>query len=359
MNIYDLKEVQIVIPPNKSVQKLYWELTGECNLHCDMCFRHGYPEPLGSMNDQLIDRICQEIDTLPALKEIVLGGIGEPFLHPRLPDVIRFAKQRGKTVSITSNGTFSAAQVDLIVEQHLDHLYLSFETGEIGHANEALVFDLAKRIDRRKKAAGVSEPTIHLLMVVTSNNIRDLHEIEPRLRECGINSIFMSNLLTSSPEHRHLVLYPQPEPLEIKQFKSELLKKVLLDKTRCSVPKFEIKTDRYCEFIEQDALVVRWDGAVAPCYRFLHTGTEFIEGRRKEIRACTFGQVMDESLLEIWNRRDYAWFRYLVRNSSFPSCIDCQFKDGCEFIKSTVSDCWGNENSCADCLWSRGIIRCP
>jgi radical SAM protein with 4Fe4S-binding SPASM domain len=169
----------------------------------------------------------------------------------------------------------------------------------------------------------------------------------------------MSNLLTTDPEHRQLVLYSHPEPAEIKQFKSELLKKVLLAKTRCSVPKFEIKTDRYCEFIEQNALVVRWDGAIAPCYRFLHTATEFVEGRRKEIHACIFGNVQHESVLDIWNQRDYAWFRYQVHNSSFPSCIDCQLKDGCEFIKSTISDCWGNENSCADCLWSRGIIRCP
>jgi radical SAM protein with 4Fe4S-binding SPASM domain len=196
-------------------------------------------------------------------------------------------------------------------------------------------------------------------MVVTQQNIKDLSRIATRLRGNGIHTLFLSNLLPVSPNQKEQTLYPGKEPDELRQFRAERLQKVLLDKIRCSVPKFEIQTERFCEFVEQKSLVVRWDGAVSPCYRFLHSSVEYCDGRRKDIKAATFGNLTDKSLLEIWNNRDYAWFRYQVHNSIYPSCIDCQLKDGCQFIKSTESDCWGNENSCSDCLWARGIIRCP
>jgi Fe-coproporphyrin III synthase len=359
MNVYDLKDSQITIKPSDSVRKLYLELTSECNFDCEMCFRHSFLTSFGSMTDDSLARVLREIRSLPRLEEVVLGGIGEPMMHPSFPQVVNELKSMGLKISITSNGALVAPHIDLLVENKVNALYLSFETGAIGHSNESLIVDLARSIDKRKKELQSSTPAVHLSMVVTRNNIKDLERVTEVLRGIGISTVFMSNLLPSSDKHERLTLYPNPEPDEIKNFKNCLLQNVLLEKTRCTAPKFEILTERFCEFVEQDAMVIRWDGEIAPCYRFLHSGSEFVQGRHKEIKSCTFGNVQEASLLEIWNDRNYAWFRFLVHHSIYPSCIDCPLKDGCEFIKTTEADCWGNENTCADCLWSRGIVRCP
>jgi Fe-coproporphyrin III synthase len=359
MHVFNLKDSQVIIRPSDAVKKVYLELTSECNFDCDMCFRHGFSMSFGTMPVDTLTRVLNEIRMLPWLEEVVIGGIGEPLLHPAFPEVVTELKKKGLKVSITSTGALAIPHIDLLVENHVDALYLSFETGDIGHTNEDVILDLARQLEQRKKAMESSTPAVHLSMVVTRSNIKDLERLANTIRGIDISTIFMSNLLPTDVSHESLSLYLKPEPAEIRQFRNRLFQKVLLEKTKCTVPKFEIRTERFCEFVEQNALVIRWDGDIAPCYRFLHTSREIVEGRQKEIKACTFGNIRQTSLLDIWNDRSYAWFRFMVHHSIYPSCIDCPLKDGCEFIKSTESDCWGNENSCADCLWSRGIVRCP
>ena len=116
----------------------------------------------------------------------------------------------------------------------------------------------------------------------------------------------------------------------------------------------------YCYFIENNAAVVRYDGAIAPCYRLLHEGgKEFIKDRCQELEAKSFGNINDEDIVSIWNKRDYLWFRFVVNNALYPSCTDCQFYEGCDYLRDTHSDCWGNSPSCGNCLWARRILICP
>jgi Fe-coproporphyrin III synthase len=359
MNVYDLKDSQIIIKESDDVRKLYLELTSECNFDCEMCFRHGFTDSFGFMDKEVLGKVLSEIKSLPRLEEVVIGGIGEPLMHPRFQQVIEQLKQRNIKLSVTSNGGLAGPHVDFMIEQKVDNIYLSFETGDIGHANETYIFDLARTFERRKKELNARLPSIHFSMVATHHNIADLDRVAESLRGAGVSTVFMSNLLPTHESHESLSLYLKPEPEVITLFKNRLLQKALLERTRCTTPKFEIQTERFCDFVEKNAMVIRWDGKIAPCYRFLHSAEEYVEGRRKEIKACLFGDVSNQPLLDIWNDRNYAWFRFQVHHSIYPSCIDCPLKDGCEFIKSTESDCWGNEHSCADCLWSRGIIRCP
>lgn len=359
MNRYELTDSQVIIKRSNAVSKVYLELTSECNFDCEMCFRHSFASSFGSMTPQLVATSINELRRLPRLEEVVLGGIGEPLMHPVFPIVVRELKTSGIKITITSNGALVGEHLDLLMDSGVDAVFLSFETGDIGHANEAMILEVVRLIEQRKREQHSSSPAIHLSMVMTKSNIGDLERVSDVIRGLGVSTVFMSNLLPTAPSHESLSLYMRPEPEEIKRFRNKLFKEVLLEKTRCTVPRFEIRTERFCEFVEQNAMVIRWDGEVSPCYRFLHSGVEIVEGRQKEIRACSFGNLMQKPLLDIWNDRNYAWFRFLVHHSIYPSCIDCDLKEGCEFIKSTKSDCWGNENSCADCLWSRGIVRCP
>jgi hypothetical protein len=91
----------------------------------------------------------------------------------------------------------------------------------------------------------------------------------------------------------------------------------------------------------------------------LHSYTEYIFGREKQVNAHSFGNVFKEPLYEIWNSSEYTLFRYIVGNALFPFCTDCPLRDSCDLVQTTDSDCFGNTPSCGDCLWAKGIIRCP
>ena len=65
-----------------------------------------------------------------------------------------------------------------------------------------------------------------------------------------------------------------------------------------------------------------------------------------------------EKLLKDMAELPNAVFRWTVRNSHYPSCIDCQQADGCVMAQTNEGDCWGNRPSCGDCLWARNIVVC-
>lgn len=357
--VYHLQESQIVIPATNNIRKVYVELSSECNFDCEMCFRQSFSGEVGTMTTELLERVQREIETLPELREVVLGGLGEPLLHPQIQEFVAFLKQRGLAVTITTNGALLAPFIEGFIAQGLDTLMLSFETGDIGHANENDLLRTIAKIRECKEGLQQGKPAIVLFMVATSENIRDLARIGKLLRGSGVSEVVLSNLLPATEVHRPLVLYPRPVPKEITAFKATLDLNILLDRIRCSLPQFEILTERSCDFIERRALVIRWDGAVAPCYRHLHSRKEIVLDKTKVLTAATFGNVRTQSLIDIWNDREYTWYRFTVHNNFFPSCLDCTLRDGCDFIESTVADCWGNPYSCADCLWARGIVKCP
>lgn len=359
MHTYNLRDAQINIPESRTLHKVYVELSSECNFDCEMCFRQSFSTDAGTMSKTLLHAVHDELETLPHLREVVLGGLGEPLLHPNLQDCITFLKQKDIGVTITTNGALMESLIDFFIQQDVDKIVISFETGDIGHSNEEEVFDLLEKILAAKKTLHKFKPTVHIFMVVTKKNIHDLSRLSKRIRSSRLREVILSNLLPATPEHKELALYPFPEPEEVTTFKNHLLQKILLDRILCNTPRFEVRTERSCDFIENNALVIRWDGEVAPCYRFLHARNEIVLDNTKTITPCLFGNILNRKLLDIWNDRQYCWFRFRVHNSLYPSCIDCPLRDGCEFIESTNADCWGNEHSCADCLWSRGIVRCP
>ena len=359
MHVYRLPDAQITLPSSDNIQKLYLELSSECNFDCQMCFRHSFSAPVGSMSADVLQAVRREIATLPHLKEVVLGGLGEPLMHPQISEMIAFLKQRQIWVTLTTNGALLEPLLDDLLAAGADKIAISFETGDIGHSNEHCVFELAKIIQQKKEQRGVEKPLLALFMVATTDNIGNLRRVAERLRHSGIREVILSNLLPANDAQKELVLYPRPEAKEIAAFRNELFQNILLDKVHCQTPAFEIKTERSCDFIENQATVIRWDGAVAPCYRLLHARKEIVLNVTKEVCAYSFGNLLEHRLLDIWNRREYAWFRFSVHNSRYPSCIDCSLRDGCEFILSTAADCWGNEHTCADCLWMRRLVKCP
>jgi MoaA/NifB/PqqE/SkfB family radical SAM enzyme len=115
-------------------------ISDPCNHRCVMCAFHPPAEQddrLGQFGGTLPglmprDEFTALVDELRALgtRQIDLVGRGEPLLHPHAADMVAYAKDRGFTVTMTTNGSrLDEATARKLVEARLDRLRISLNAG--------------------------------------------------------------------------------------------------------------------------------------------------------------------------------------------------------------------------------------
>lgn len=123
----------------RPLQKLYVEITNECNLACPFCPAHSRPRAAMSRDQfrTVLDHIRGQAATL------YFHVKGEPLLHPDLRAFLELAGQEGFRVRITTNGTLLAERKDALAGQPcLDRLQVSFHS--LAQFSPAAAADIAK-----------------------------------------------------------------------------------------------------------------------------------------------------------------------------------------------------------------------
>jgi pyruvate-formate lyase-activating enzyme len=108
--------------------RLYVESTSFCNLHCVMCPTGigTIKRPKGYMTMDLYRRIVDEV--APQAPAIVLHSWGEPMMHPRLFDMIRYARQRDVWVETSTNITLlNEERARRALDSGLNQLFLAMD----------------------------------------------------------------------------------------------------------------------------------------------------------------------------------------------------------------------------------------
>jgi hypothetical protein len=80
---------------------LQLETTDACNLNCTMCSRDMLVEKPSLLKPEYWKGIIDELR--PA--NINVSGIGEPFLHPEIYEIIAYAKSKGSLINCATNFT--------------------------------------------------------------------------------------------------------------------------------------------------------------------------------------------------------------------------------------------------------------
>ena len=131
------------------ITRCYLEITNICNLNCVFC-----PKTTRAKHTLTID----EFDTLTTrlmgeVRFLYFHLMGEPFLHPHLPQFVEMARQKGFIPVITTNGTLLSKREDML--EALPHkLQISLHSHE-GNGKEDLeqyideVMTFAKEAARR------------------------------------------------------------------------------------------------------------------------------------------------------------------------------------------------------------------
>ena len=115
------------------INYLFLEITNACNFKCTWCPDEIMGRRRGFMKKQRIFRVLDEI----ALKRAFLGPLypvklhqmGEPMLHPDLPEIVARAEASGVGIELNTNcGLITAERIEALYRAGLSSLVLSYQT---------------------------------------------------------------------------------------------------------------------------------------------------------------------------------------------------------------------------------------
>jgi radical SAM protein with 4Fe4S-binding SPASM domain len=193
-----------VIDPVPLPAFLQIEPVGQCNFRCQMCpilFRKDGP-PHGPPAFMPFTTFTGLLDQFPAVVELQLQGLGEPMMHPRFFDMVRYATGRGIRVSTNSNlSLLNARRAAMAVSSGLDWLHVSIDGANAATYERIRVrahFDrlLAnlEHLGAAKRQAGSDHPHVRLVVVVMRQNLAELPDLVRLAHHWSMEAIFVQHL---------------------------------------------------------------------------------------------------------------------------------------------------------------------
>lgn len=344
------------------------EVTRRCNYSCLYCFRDGLDKSyLIDMEESLFQRfINMAVDA--GIEKLAFTGWGEPLLHPNILEFIGLAKENGFDVLVNTNGFFVAELARDLVKMGVDELVISVDSGDediyrsIRRGGElSRVVEGLDRLNMAKASFNSKKPVLKFQYTLNKLNISNILGLARLAKDYRVKEVIISNIIPNNPGvYRNLQCLGDSHCLELLDGLKEDLARITLD-TNISfiLPSLRISSERHCPFIERDAFYLTAEGDVAPCIYYAHSWRPIINGFERNITPVRFGNISDKDILDIWRGIDYTRFRFNVRFSMIPSCLDCELEDVCLITRSNEYDCWGNAPTCSACPYARRIVYCP
>ncbi|MBI1851461.1 MAG: radical SAM protein [Planctomycetes bacterium] len=247
------------------------EVTNRCNLKCIECPTvDAMRRPQGLIDYALFEKILAEN---PQLEFMLLFQWGEPFLHPRVLDMVRACAARGVRTMLTSNGTLLGPERRReILESGLTRLTISIDG----------VGDTHTRIRR--------------------------YPYE-RLRESVLTLVRERDALGRGPAiDVSMVVFDETEA-DVPAFRREWVG--VVDRVQ-AIPMFVAgKRESACRELWRGTMVVLWDGRVTVC-------CADYDG------ALVVGDARKERLVDVWDGERMRALRRAHLESRFPGiCAQC------------------------------------
>lgn len=164
------------------------EITRVCDLRCPHCFRtqalnEGTLGPFGHMSFDLFKKIIDE-GAEKGLCSVKFNYLGEPLLHPKCSEMVRYAKDKGilEVMFNTNAVTLSERKSRKLIEAGLDKIIFSFDAHDkelfeklrLGAKYEVVVENIL-RFQRIRNEMGSLFPVTRVSMVRMRDN---LHQVE-------------------------------------------------------------------------------------------------------------------------------------------------------------------------------------
>ncbi|MBU1863710.1 MAG: radical SAM protein [Candidatus Omnitrophica bacterium] len=265
------------------------ELSNLCNLNCKICTRPDSDAPVGNMDVALAKDVIKKARDC-GIQQLGFHTVGEPLLYPHLKEVLLFAKDVGFPIGISTNANLlTKEKADMLLALNINNIRVSLEgTGEIYNelrekgdfftAIENIKYIHNKRVNDRS-------PRISLNYVLTKDSIKSIQDFQK-------NYAYLFDHITYCPLiNQGCVKNPYVENNSV----------VLL--TNDKYPCFNLWVNMYVTF----------NGEVSVCC---------VDYNHKLI----VGNIQKDSLLNIWNSKQYQSYRRINREgrvNAIPYCKNC------------------------------------
>jgi len=180
---------------------LYLEVTNRCNLLCETCPRTFEDlEPPADMSWELFTSI---IDQSESIARVVMHGVGEPMLVKRLPDMIRYCKDRGIYTLFNTNGTLLTPRKQReLIETGLDELRVSLDAADAKTFLAVRGKDFFNRIVRNisgftalQKELGAETPLVSMWLTGLKETIGQLPDFVRLAASIGVREVYLQRLV--------------------------------------------------------------------------------------------------------------------------------------------------------------------
>jgi len=177
--------------------RMYLESTNACNLNCIMC-----PNGMGQMKRK---RGFMEWELFRSIVDEMAGHIqtttlhiwGEPLLHPQLPDMIAYARQKGLRSEISTNATLLTEDLSKeILKAGLGAIYMCLD-GASADTYEAIRrrgdyeqtrANMQRFIELRREVKA-AEPLVNVQIIEMQPTKSEVEEFGKQWRQAGVHRV--------------------------------------------------------------------------------------------------------------------------------------------------------------------------
>jgi radical SAM protein with 4Fe4S-binding SPASM domain len=300
------KPVQWGIPMTLSI-----EPTTACNLRCPECPSglRAFSRETGNLRVDFFRKVVDEMHQ--RLMYLIFYFQGEPFIHPKFLDMVKYAHDKGIYTITSTNGHFLHPEnARKTVASGLDRIIISVDgaTQEVyaqyrKDGQLKVVLEGARNLVEARKAAGTSTPHIVFQMLVVRPNEHQVEEVRRIAREIGVDKVKLKTAQVYDYENGNELI-----PLQSKYSRYY--------ETKDGRWQVKNKLLNHCWKLWH-AAVITWDGKVVPCC-FDKDATH------------RMGDLQQQSFAHIWQGESYRQFRtgILKGRDKIDICTNCT--EGCK-----------------------------
>ena len=241
----------------------YMEPTLFCNLRCPACptgLRLGL-RPSVSIDEELFKSAIDEVGDY--IFTLNLYNWGEPLLHKKTPEFIRYAKAKDIQIQLSTNLSFKLtdAYVENLVKSGLDRLIVSidgasaetYERYRVG-GDFNLVLENMRRIRETRERLGVQTPKIVWQFLVFKHNEHEIEQARAEYTNRGADEITFNGAEMPLDQYNKGL-----EPSSIPEFNMYDPEHRIQKETQR-----QMNSDRSCSWL-YGVFVLNPNGKVSPC----------------------------------------------------------------------------------------------
>ncbi len=290
-----------------------------------------------------IKKVIREAFQMGVRSLILIGG--EPFLEPRLFELVSFANQCGVSgITVVTNGTlFSEEIIKKMFASNLNNLSVSIDAATEdtyskirGENVFKKMIDNINLINTLKNKENRTLPNICCVCTIMDQNLEELMDVVHLCRELKISQVIFQPVVGNNTDQTRVdfsssVFIPQNRFKILDDAIDSLIKYKLLNKDNFSFIANSIKHLRLIKNYFKGKLKPQG----IPCYAGYNRIQVVQEGKvyfcvNQDKYEATFGDVNTDSLKELWFSDKARSYRRLIRKCDFPCLQWCAYRD--EFI---------------------------